>query len=499
MGRPRKKPPPIPAFGTARSLVPLDAALLEGFVRTFLWKRFDSPKATPAFHKELWQLCCSRHLFVNIAAPRGHAKSTAGTQAFSLAAMLFGYRDFELLISSTEKQAVDHVQEVRVELTENEELIEAFNIHGLSKDNEAELVCHVGDRAFKIVAKGAEQKVRGIKWRNKRPNLIVVDDLEEDEAVLSPDRRAKLSDWFTKALLPAGSDECLFRVFGTILHLGSLLQSLQNDPMWLSKCYRAHAAFDDFSNILWPEKFSEARLREQRDMYVRKGNPSGYSQEYLNLPIADSDQFFRPEWFIDVPEEAFGRPMRFYSAVDFAISQKERADRTAIVTVGILDDGRMVFVDCRAGRWDALEIINQMFQVHETFHPEIFVAEDGAIRKSIGPFLNSEMIRRNSYINIIGRTPVADKLKRARSLQARFRAGGILVDKKAPWYADFFNEMSTFPRGDHDDRVDASAWIGLELESLDPGPDLAELEEEDFAYEEFRDKLFSGRCAVTGY
>jgi predicted phage terminase large subunit-like protein len=499
MGRRRKTPPPIPAIGAARTRVRLDAQLIEGFVRTFLWKRFDAPKATPNFHKEIWELFCDPHQFVDVAAPRGHAKSSAGTQSCSLAALLFGFRDFELVISATEKQAIDHVQEMRVELTENEALIEAFNIHGLSKDNEAELVCHVGERAFKVVAKGAEQKIRGIKWRNKRPNLVIVDDVEEDEAVLSPERRKKLFDWFIKALLPAGSDDCLFRVFGTILHLDGLLQHLQKDPMWLSRCYRAHAAFDDFSNILWPEKYPESRLRMLRDMATREGNPSSYAQEYLNLPIADTDRFFRPEWFVGIREEDRGRPMTFYSGIDFAISQKERADRTAIVTVGVMDDGRMVFVDCRADQWDSYEIIEQMFDVHKTFNPDLFIAEDGAIQKSIGPFLFTEMIRRNSYLNIVTRTPTADKKKRAQSIQGRMRAGGVLVDKDADWYTDFYNELSTFPRGDHDDRVDAASLIGLELENLTPAKLLEEIEEEDLAFEEFKDSLLQGRCDITGY
>lgn len=498
MGRPRKRPMPAPVVG-AVSGVMLDAELIEGFVRTFLWKRFDSPKATPWFHKELWTFCCALSQYVALAAPRGHAKSTAGTQTFSLAAMLFGFRDFELIVSATEKQAVDHVQEIRVELTENEELIETFQIHGLSKDNEAELVCHVGQRVFKIVAKGAEQKLRGIKWRNKRPNLVLVDDLEEDEAVMNSDRREKLSHWFTNALLPAGSDDCLFRVFGTILHLDSLLQGLLNDPMWLSKCYRAHAAFDDFGGILWPEKFPEPRLRGLRDMFARKGNSSGYSQEYLNLPVADTDRYFRPEWFIGMRDEDRRAPKRFYSAIDFAIDEKARSDRTAIVTFGVMPDDRIAIVDCRAGRWDSLEIIDQMFEVHETFDPEIFVAETGMIQKALGPFLNAEMNRRKVYLNIELKTPTKDKRARAKSLQGRMRAGGVVVDDEAEWYQDYYNEMTTFPRGDHDDRVDASAWIGLILDEISPADTEAEMAEAEMEYEELMSNIHSGRCPVTGY
>lgn len=499
MGRKRKVQFGAPENVSGVTGIGLDGDLVEGFVRTFLFERFDSPKETPRFHKELWGLCCDKNPYVAVAAPRGHAKSTAGTLGFALAAVCFGFRDFVLIISDTEKQAIDHLQEIKTELEENEELRDAFQIKGLSKDNESEVICHIGDRVFKIVAKGAGQKLRGIKWRKKRPNLVLVDDAENDEAVRSKEQRDKLAKWFTSALLPAGSDECIFRVFGTLLHADSLLAGLLKSDTWLSRTYRAHAAFDDFSDILWPEKFPESRLRMLRQQYIDKNNPSGYSQEMLNFPIADTDRYFRPEWFVPLREEDRGKPMRFYSGIDFAISKNEKADRTAIVTVGILPDGRMVVVDVRADRWDSLEIIEQMFEVHEIFEPDLFIAEDGAIKKSIGPFLNAEMLKRGIYINIVGRTPTKDKEARARSLQARFKAGAVLCDAEADWYPDYYEEMISFPRGEHDDRVDANAWIGLELANMTEPTDLEEMEEADYEAEELMDRLINGRCATTGY
>ncbi len=499
IGRKLKSLPPVPIVGAGHTGIPLDSDLIAGFVNTFLFERFDSPKKTPKFHMELWDLCCDPNPYVAVAAPRSHAKSSAGTLAFTIAAICFGYRDFVLIISATEKQAIDHLQEIKIQLEENELIRDAFLVHGLSKDNEAELVCHIGERVIKIVAKGAGQKLRGIKWRNKRPNLIIVDDLEDDEQVRSKEQREKLANWFTSALLPAGSDEALFRVFGTILHADSLLNGMLKSESWLSRTYRAHAAFDDFSNILWPEKFPEKRLRMIRQQFIDKNNPSGYSQEMLNFPIADTDRFFRPEWFVPWHEEDRGKPMRFYSGIDFAISKREHADRTAIVTVGILPDNRMVFVDVRAGRWDALEIIEQMFEVHEIFEPDLFVAENGAIKQSIGPFLNAEMVRTGIYINVVGRTPTKDKESRARSIQGRLRAGGVLCDVESDWYPDFYEEMISFPKGEHDDRVDAASWIGLELAGLSASPDLEEIEEADYEAEELLDRLTNGRCAITGY
>ena len=83
----------------------LNAELIAGFSELVLNSRYDSPKPTPEFHHILWEYCCSRHPMVAVAAPRGHAKSTAGNFAYPLTALLFGYKDFCLILSNTERQA----------------------------------------------------------------------------------------------------------------------------------------------------------------------------------------------------------------------------------------------------------------------------------------------------------------------------------------------------------------------------------------------------------
>lgn len=500
MGRPRKTNLDFVQENKKTGVsVPIDRALLEGFVKTFLWERFDNPKETPRFHGELWDLFCAPDPWVAVAAPRGHAKSTAGTFAFGLAAGLFGFRSFIVIVGATEELAVKQIQELKTELTENEDLIDTFQIKGFSKENESEFICHAGENAFKIIAKGAGQKLRGIKWRGKRPDLILVDDLEEDEAVLSQERRIKLSDWFMNALLPLGSDRCLIRVVGTILHFDSLLQNLLKSNYWKSRCYRAHKEFDDFSDILWPEQFPEEKLRRLRGSYVEKNNPSGYSQEYLNYPIATTDLYFRPEWFIPMDGPDFDQPMTYYAAIDLAISKADSANKTSITVGGLDPDNRLHIIHNEAGRWDSKEIIDKMFEIHNRFHPELFVVEKGQISHSLKPFLEEEMLREGIFLNLEYLTPSKDKPTRARSLQARMKAGSVKFDQEASWYGDLYNEMITFPRGQSDDRVDSTAYIGLILSKMVASETQEAIEEAEAEYEELMDRVFTGRNTTTGY
>ncbi len=484
----------------------LDADLLAGLTQGFLAARYDNPKPIPPFHEEMWALACDFDKpRVAIAAPRGHAKSTAMTHAYVLAMMLFRVRDFCLVVSDTEGQAVEFLGDIKSELIGNEALKEAFGVKKLLKDTEANIVVLFNDgQRFRIQAKGSEQKVRGLKWRNKRPNLIVGDDLENDEIVMNPERREKFRKWFMNALVPCGSDECLIRVVGTILHLDSMLQRLLNDPTWASLKYEAEDG--NFNNILWPEQFPKERLQAIRDSYAAQGDVEGYYQEYLNRPLGDENTFFRKSDFIDEDrdkhENVILPNLTYFAAADFAISESQKADFTVIMVGGMDPDGRLHIVDTRRGRWDSEQIIEELLSVQRRYEPVVFTFETMTIDKALGPFLDREMGRQHTYININKVTPTKSKTARGRSIQGMMKAGLVRWNKEAEWYPAVESELMTIatsgPRGAHDDTFDAFAYIGLTVDQYYEAPTPEEEAEEEYELE--LEEAFSfGANEDTGY
>ena len=490
----------------------LDAITIAGFSASILAQNYDDPKPTPAFHQEMWDLCCSETRYVAIAAPRSHAKSTAVTHAYVLANVLFRESDFVVVISDTETQAIDFLHDLRVEFQENTLLRETFGVWKVVKDAQTDLVVQMHDaHQFRIIAKGSEQKLRGLKWRGRRPNLIVGDDLENDEIVLNKERRDRFKKWIYGAVLPSLADQGKARFVGTILHMDAFLENHMPDPrdpatittplsdkyigdMWASIRYRAHD--ENYQHILWPEKFDQKRLEAIRKDYVSRGFPEVYSQEYLNYPIDESSAFFRREDFLPIEPADKLKRKRYYASIDFAISQKESADFTVIAIASLDHDGYLQIEDIRKGRWDALGIIEEMFAVQKRYQPELFTTETGAIEKSLGPFLKSEMLTKGIFINLHPMTPTKDKQTRARSLQARLRMGSVKFDIQADWFPGLQSEMLRFPRDIHDDQVDALAWIGLTLDQLIEPPTLREIE--DDYYESMQDDSL-GRSLLTGY
>lgn len=164
----------------------LSPELVHGFAGACLAKRYDNAVSTPKFHLELWDLCCSDNDLVAVAAPRRHGKSTAVSHAYVLASVLFRDRRFVLLVSDTESQAVNFLNDIKQELKDNDDLIDLFQIKGFKKETETDIIVEMQDgHTFRILVRGAEQRVRGLKWNQLRPDLIVCH--EKDTEIFTPE------------------------------------------------------------------------------------------------------------------------------------------------------------------------------------------------------------------------------------------------------------------------------------------------------------------------
>ena len=511
----------------------LTGEIVEGFVESILAKNFDERVRTPTFHREIWDLCCSKQRFVAIAAPRGFAKSTAVTHSYTLACVLFRERSFVILCSDTETQAVMFLQVIKKELEDNEELVNLFGLKRDSlgktkflKESESDIIVPFTDGSkFRIVAKGSEQKVRGLKWGNKRPDLILCDDLENDEIVLNKERRDKFKRWFMGALLPARSDNGIVRVVGTILHMDSLLEGLmpenqlarikkrhllKREPLkefstikqpWLSVKYKAHSP--GYEHLLWEEKRTAEDLKAIRADYIGQGLPEVYSQEYLNVPIDESFALFRKSDFLSLRDEDFQRNVNYYVTVDLAISEKDRADYS-VFTVGAMDsDGMLQIRNVIRERIDAREIVDLLTHLQRQYEPVAVGVEEGVISKSILPFLRENMMRSGTYLNLFPLKPSLDKITRCRSIQARMRAGGVRFNKEAEWYPDLESECLRFPRDKHDDQVDTLSYLGLMLDKLQEAETPQEIargiEEDELREYGYTRTGKDGRSQICGY
>lgn len=503
----------------------LTSASVEGFVGSVLASRFDGQSSTPDFHRECWELCCSKEKFVAIAAPRGHAKSTAVTLGYGLATLLFRERKFMLLVSDTEAQASLFLGTFKQELQDNAEIASLFGLKkdekGLVKfvkDTETDVIVECSDgHRFRIIAKGAEQKLRGLIWNGSRPDIILIDDAENDELVMNKERRDKMRTWFNGALIPCRSDSGIVRMVGTILHSDSLLERFMPNPadkltqttdlkqwstrksMWKAVKYRAHNA--DFTKLLWPSKKSADEFKMLYQEAVRNGMTDTYSREYLNEPIDEAVSFFKKNDFMAISAEERKQKLNYYITADLAISETEKADYSVFLVAGVDEEKRIHVKNVIRDRLDGRDLVDTFLALQRLYDPVAVGVEDMQISKSLGPFLREEMVKNNTYISLYPlKHGGKDKVTRARSIQARVRAHGVKFDKDSDWYPIFENECLQFPRGKHDDQVDTFAYLGLMLDQLIEAPTKEESELEEYMEElENSDLNNQGRSSLTGY
>jgi predicted phage terminase large subunit-like protein len=464
-------------------------------------------------------MCCSKHKFVAIAAPRGHAKSTAVTLAYGLANILFRERSFVLLVSDTETQATFFLNTLKSKLIDNPDIVKLFGLKPVKewpKDSASDFICEFTDgHQARVIAKGSGQSLRGALWNDKRPDLILCDDLESDEQVMNKDRRHSFRRWFSGALIPCLSKNGIIRVVGTILHLDSQLERLMpkrgyigletdlkvvsnNKSTWYSAKYRAHDK--KMTQALWPSYKPIDWLMQERQNNIDQGMQDIWSQEMLNVPLDEERALFRKGDFTPLEEGEKENKMLYYVGTDFALSLDQQRDYTCFVIGGVDQLGKLSIVHVIHDRMDSAEIEETIFNIAKEWNPEMFFFEKGQIFLGLEPHLRNGMSNRGIYFNYEAMASITDKSTRSSSIRARMRVGAVKFDKEADWFPDFEDECLKFPRDVHDDYVDALSLLGRGLNKFAEAPTAQEEAEEAYEQEKEESGFYNdGRSEVTGY
>ena len=426
-----------------------------------------------------------------VAAPRGHAKSTNLTFKDDLHAVLYHYKHYILILSDTYPQAASFLEAISDELEENEAITEDFgNIVG----NVWREDVIVTKTKIKIQAKGAGQKVRGLKHKNWRPDLIVLDDIENDENVRTPEQREKLKNWFYKAVSKCGDTYTDFVYIGTVLHYDSLLVNVMNNPEYNSVKYKAVLNFSAsplwniwetiltnknnknrkaealaFFNknkqamlkgtkVLWEEKLSYYDLMF---MKVSEGAAS-FNSEEQNEPIDPEDCLFNKENFdyynphdVNFSDKDFN----FYGFVDPSLGKSKKSDFSAIITIAkSRSTGYMYVADADVDRRLPSVIIDAVLGkavwIKKAYGKKYkaFGCETNQFQYFLKTELAKESARRGIYLPIREVQQTSDKVLRIETLQPDIDNKYIKFNRQ---HKRLLEQLEFFPMADHDDGPDA--------------------------------------------
>lgn len=211
-------------------------------------------------------------------------------------------------------------------------------------------------------------------------------------------------------------------------------------------------AIRDDGSLLFPEKLSHEFLNNAR----RTMGSYLFANQYMNEVIPKELQTFKKEWFhyYDfIPQNHYT-----FVFIDPAISQADSADYTGVVVVGVDHERRRYVKGAKRYKITPTQIISLIFELNETFKPQVIGIEEVAYQKALLYFLDEEMRRRKVVLPVKGVKPPTDKTKQARilSMVPTFEWNRIFLSKGLD---DLEMELLSFPRGKHDDLIDALASI----------------------------------------
>lgn len=181
-----------------------------------------------------------------------------------------------------------------------------------------------------------------------------------------------------------------------------------------------------------------------------------FANQYQNEIIPDDEQVFKKHWlryYKEVPPDC----VRF-AFIDPAISEADSADFTALTLVSVDSDRNWYVEIVRREKINPSQLIELIFQTHQTYSPRVIGVEDVAFQRALIHFTIEEMKRRGIHVPVCGvkRSPDKSKHMRILGLVPRFEWGTLLL---GPACQDLEDELGSFPRGTHDDCLDSLASI----------------------------------------
>jgi len=312
------------------------------FFHTYLSHHVEYPIAN--FHREMFEISENDQIkMAAICSFRESGKSTLMTLSFPIWAILGRLeKKFIVIISQTSEQAKMHFRNLKQELENNELLKRDLGpFKEMDEWNSCSLI--LPRYGAKIVALSKEQSFRGIKHGQYRPDLIIADDCENSESVKTQESRDNTYKWFTSEVLPLGSRNTKIIVSGNLLHEDSLLKRLENEITdgTRSGIFRRYPLLDEKGSVNWPGKFPDEHSIEAERLKI--GNIFTWYREYLLRIIDDREPVIDKSWiqhYDILPNILRDQGYSFATGVDLAISEKESADFTALVTAKVIGSGK---------------------------------------------------------------------------------------------------------------------------------------------------------------
>lgn len=416
-----------------------------------------------------------------IAAPRGEAKTTLSQQLFDLWCVVRELKKYIIIVFETGEQAAGSLEAIKAELMYNRALAMDYP-EACGQGRVWRIGCILTASGIKIESAGQGQALRGRKHGAYRPDLVHLDDLENNENVVTPKQRDKLERWLNSTIIPLGGAGIKLDIIyvGSILHYDSVLARTLKNPSWNAKRFQAILAWpenlklwDDWEAVLrekgkaaaaaFYKRHQKAMLKGSRVSWaarpllalmlirVRVGTRA-FDAEYQNDPVSGENAIFHGcihEWVEREPD------LIYFGACDPSLGKhNSRGNDPSALLVGgwhrIKKVLKVVRADIRVRR--PKKIITDVIALQREFGCVAWAFESVQFQDFLRETLIEESLKAGMPVPARSVIPTTDKAGRIESLQPFMESERILIGRTL---ATLREQLMHFPMADHDDGPDA--------------------------------------------
>lgn len=333
-----------------------------------------------------------------LGIPRGFAKTTL-MKLFAILALTFTRHTFIVVVGSVDKNAENIIGDI-IRALDSPQYRKAFGDYDSNMiiNRQDEKVFYLGGKQIVLKAKGGRTSLRGLNVNNRRPDFILMDDMQNEENAASPTESNSLLTWMISTLLPTRSpDGAMFLYIGnTYAHKGSILQKLIEDPGWVS--LTLGAILSD-GKSLWPEVHPISSLLSSYRTARKMGKEGEWLAQMMNAMDVSRQKL------VDIPRmqrryyEYFQTDIEGKAIVDFEgnliepdpqwkyimidpASTKENADDVAVGCGGSIKDTAVLF-EVDSARRNPMDTIKDSVLMAIRHNTSMIFVEDVAYQDTL--------------------------------------------------------------------------------------------------------------------
>jgi predicted phage terminase large subunit-like protein len=318
----------------------------------------------------------------------------------------------------------------------------------------------------RILARSRGQKIRGLKHRQFRPRAVIIDDPEDSKWVKAKENRDSTEKWLNSEVIP-GLDKQKRKLIILInnLHMDALAARVKAKGTFKVLEFPLVNDADEWESCIWKAQYpDQAAIDAER----KNAGAVAWEREYKLKVVAEEGAVITPDDIHYYDERPKSIPALKGHGNDLAISEKESADYTAIVS------GEVFYVEDKMpyppGDTPKIFIRPNPFNEHVQFHDymkrvreipgelggaNIFFVEDVQYQKAA----IQEMIR--AMLPVVPMVPVADKRSRLQVVAPYIKNGSVLFPRSG--CEQLLAQLFGFGVEAHDDLVDALVYLILGL------------------------------------